>query len=124
MLFQNIGALRSDREYPLLSWRKIAITLIDTEKSRGKTHTRLIAWLQQSGAPLRLAQEPGQAFSEGVVQAAMLLQHGCSIAPWDFVDMHRNLDHGAIQCEECVYQLIGVTSPDTVGKQLLPWLFL
>ena len=51
------------------------------------------------------------------MQAAMLLQHGCPIAPWDFVDMHRNLDRGAIHCQECVCELIDVTSPDTVGKQ-------
>lgn len=50
-------------------------------------------------------------FSDGVVQAAVLFAHGCSMAPRD---LHGNLDHGAIQCAENVEELVDVAGSDAV----------
>jgi hypothetical protein len=73
---------------------------------------------------LRLVQESGQTFSNHVVQAAVLFEHGGPIAPRDFVNVHGNLDHGPIQCAECVEEFVKVSRADAAGTQFSPWLFI
>jgi hypothetical protein len=78
------------------------------------------------GVSLRLAQESRQAFSDHVVQAAVLFEHGCPIAPRDFVNVHGNLDYRPIQCAERVEEFVEVGGSDAVGTQfshrLVIWL--
>ena len=69
-----------------------------------------------------LVQESGQAFSDGVVHAAVLFEHGCPIEPRDFEGVHGNLDHDAIECAESVEELVDVAGSAAVGTQFSPWL--
>ena len=54
-------------------------------------------------------------FSDGVVQVAVLFEHGCPIAPRDFLDVHGNVDHDAIECAERVEELVDVADSAAVG---------
>jgi hypothetical protein len=80
--------------------------------------------LQQLDAPLGLVQESGQAFPDGVVQATVLFEHRCPVAPRDLVNMHRNLYHGTIQCAENLEEFVDVAARDAVRTQISPWLFI
>jgi len=66
---------------------------------------------------LRIIQEPGEAFSNHVVQAALLFEHSCPIAPRDFINSHGNLDYGSIQCAQRAEQLVEVGGSDAVETQ-------
>jgi hypothetical protein len=73
-----------------------------------------MAWLQRLGVSLRLVQELWQAFSDHIVQPAVLFEQGCLIAPRDFVNVHGNLDYGPIQCTERVEKLFEVGGSNAV----------
>jgi hypothetical protein len=68
-----------------------------------------------------LVKDSRQAFSNGIVQATVLCEHGCALAPGDFVDVHGNFDNGAIQHAECVQKVIDLTDS---GAVIPPWLFV
>ncbi len=72
---------------------------------------------------LGVVEESGQAFPDSVVQAAVLFEHGCPIAPRNVVNVHGNLDYIAIQCAEGVEELVEVVGSDSVGAQISRWLF-
>ena len=57
------------------------------------------------------------------MQAAVVFAHGCPIAAGEFVNVHGNLDHGAVQCAESVEELADVAGVDA-GTQFSPWLFI
>jgi hypothetical protein len=72
---------------------------------------------------LELTQKPGQVLSDGVVQAAMLFEHSCSIAFRDLVDVHENLDQGSIQSAQSVEKIVDLAGSDAARTHLSPGLF-
>jgi hypothetical protein len=77
-------------------------------------------WLQPLGVSLRLVQESRQAFSDHLMQAAVLFEHRCPIAPRNFVNVHGSFDYGPIQCAERVEEFVEVGGSDAVGTQFSP----
>jgi len=65
-------------------------------------------------------QEPGQAFSNHVVQAAVLFEHSCPITPGDFVKIHGNLDHGPVQFPDRGQELVQFFGWDAVRTPFSP----
>jgi len=61
-------------------------------------------------------------FSNGIVQLPVLFEHGSPVTPRNLVGVHANLDHGAIQCAECVEEVVNVGGEDAVRTQFSPWL--
>jgi hypothetical protein len=70
--------------------------------------------LQHLDILLRLTQELRQTFSDQVVKAAVLFEHGCSIMPRDFVNIHGNLDDTPIQCAKRIKQFVELGGLDAV----------
>ena len=60
------------------------------------------------------------------MQSAVQFEHHRAILPGDFVNFHRNLDHGAIERAESVKKLVDVPASNAVRTQislcLLIWL--
>jgi len=74
--------------------------------------------LTRSCGTLGRIQESGQTFSDSVMQAAVLFEHGGTIAARDFVNVHRHLDHGAIQGAEGVEEPVDVVGLAALGAQI------
>jgi len=52
--------------------------------------------------------------SEQTVQAAILFSHYESVGFGQVIDVHRDLQHHAIQCEQRVETVLGVAPPDAL----------
>ncbi|HTS34892.1 MAG TPA: hypothetical protein VMH04_04410 [Candidatus Solibacter sp.] len=65
---------------------------------------RLLAQLGST----RLAQKLRQALSDHIMQALVMFEHGCLLAPGDVVYAHGNLHHGSIQYAEHVEELFEI----------------
>jgi hypothetical protein len=80
-------------------------------------------WAFVTVAISRSAQNP-QAFSDGTVQAPVLLTHCHPVAIRNFVNVHGNLHHRSIQRAEGVQEFVNVVRWVTVRAQLSPSTFL
>jgi hypothetical protein len=65
--------------------------------------------------------ESRQTLSDRVVQPAMQFEHRCAIVLGDFVDLHGNLDHGAIERAENSKESVDAPGWDAVGTETSRW---
>jgi hypothetical protein len=82
-------------------------------------------WEQlESGDSNGLEQESGQMFSDGIVQAPVLLTHCHPVALRNLVNVHGYLHHRLIQRAENVQEFVNIVRSEAVLAQLSPLRFL
>jgi hypothetical protein len=62
--------------------------------------------------------------SDGIVKAAVLCSHGKPVAPWNFVETHRDFDQHAIQVKKVVQHFGRILWAENSTAQFASFLFV